>query len=170
MYKFVLSAALAAASFASPVAAATITNFNSTPAGGFTYGSGNNYAPANAVVTTSTDSLGAVSDQQAVRFHVAGQAAAASNAGLYTFALGTQNISFDYSIFGGTNPMLRLTNLLTGATAQYDPTNTAFGNSTNAFGAIQNSEQLGFSFLNSAAIFGNLGFNANVNDTYRLDL
>ena len=44
-------AAFAAVAIAAPAAAQTVT-YNSAPAGGFLYGSGNNYTPANAAVLT----------------------------------------------------------------------------------------------------------------------
>lgn len=176
-----LFAAVAAASLVATPALAqqtTTTTVNSGPVGGtattsgFTYGDGNDYLPANAVDTRTTLDLdGTVTSDLATRFHVTGLPASPSDSsGLYTFALGT-NVSFDYSLFGDfTDANITLTNLLTGQTASFNPLLIP-DNSTSTAGAIQNSEQLGFGFLNGGfPPFGDLGFDANVNDTYRLDL
>jgi len=159
---FAASAVLAVS--ASPAAAAVDPT---APTGGFTYGTGNNYAPANAVIATQGTS------ELATRFHVTGQPATAPNGNTYVFDLGTRNISFDYSILNpGVNTQLTLTNLLTGQSASYNP--LISDNSVNSAGAFQNSQQLGFGFLNGGFSFGlvtgSLGFNPNINDTYRLDL
>jgi PEP-CTERM motif len=154
----------------------TTTTYNSAPVGGFNYGSGNDYTPTNAVDvrTTTLDPLlgDVVTGDLAARFHVTGQPAPSAPAGIYLFDVG-QNISFDYSLFGNvTGANLMLTNLLTGDTAHFDPTSALLGNTLTMAGAIQNSEQLGFGFLNGSfpALFGDLNFDASIDNTYRLDL
>ena len=67
---------------ATPVAAQTVT-YNANPSTPFTYGSGNDYTPANASLLTVGN------NEAAVRFHVTGEQALASNNGVYSFALGT---------------------------------------------------------------------------------
>src|SRR4028119_1879365 len=99
---------------AAPVAAQT-TTYNSNPTGGFQYGSGNNYTPANATVLTDGN------DELAVRFHQYQQVAPASVNGVYSFALGTV-VSYDFSIGGDTSgSSIQLTNLLTSQSVTYDP-------------------------------------------------
>lgn len=170
MKNYVLAAALPAVMlFASPVSAQSV-NYNTAPTQApFTYnpGSGNDYSPANATVLTDGN------NELAVRFHVTGQQAQMSNNGVYTFAINTSNISFDYSLFGNTaGANILLTNLLTGQTAFFDP--FAVGDANGTDPGLQNSEQLGFGFLNNSGPFagccGNLGFNPAQNNTYRLDL
>ena len=155
------------AAFALSVPAAVsgqITTFNSEPTGGFQYGSGNNYTPANATVLTNGN------NELAVRFHVFQQPAPASVNGLYTFALGTI-LSYDFSIggvsIGGGNTSganILLTNLMTNQSVNYNPLFIGNDNTTTANGDIQNSARLTFGFLSG------VGFNANTNNTYRIDL
>ena len=155
------------ATFALSVPAAVsaqITTFNSEPTGGFQYGSGNNYTPANATVLTNGN------NELAVRFHVFQQVAPASVNGLYTFALGTI-LSYDFSIggvsIGGGNTSganILLTNLMTNQSVNYNPLFIGNDNTTTANGDIQNSARLTFGFLSG------VGFNANTNNTYRIDL
>jgi hypothetical protein len=59
---------------------------------------------------------------------------------------------------------------MTGDTAHFDPFFIGDGNGANA--GLQNSQQLSFGFLNGnfPALFGDLNFDANVDNTYRLDL
>lgn len=148
--------------------------YNSAPTIAYQYGTGNDYTPANAAV----DSFGN-GNQLALRMHETFVPAAPSDAGgVYSFALGTQNISFDWAIdqAGGalTSTNLTLTNLLTGQMASYDPLcpffigiclsdNQSFGTST------QNSERLGF-FDGSLFSLGNIGFDPNIDDTYSVNL
>lgn len=163
-----------AAVVATPAAAAidgtVTTTVNSTPSfATFNYGAGNNYVPGNAVVTTATAN-GVTTGQQAVRFHTSGDSAlSSSDNGTYGFALGTSNISFDFSLFGTPSATINLLNVLTGQSASFStlalPDNALSG------GSLSNSEQLRFGFLNGAFLpFGNLGFNPNVNNTYQLTL
>jgi hypothetical protein len=162
-----------AAFLAASPAVADVTTYNTAPTIGYQFGSGNDYTPANAAV------LDFNGDQLALRMHETFVPAAPSDAaGVYSFALGTQNISFDFAIdqAGGalTSTTLTLTNLLTGQTASYDPLcpvfigfcvsdNESFGTST------QNSERLSF-FDGSNFFFGDIGFDPNVNDTYSVNL
>lgn len=162
-------AIVAAFSIASPALAATTVN--TAPADGFLYGSGNGYTPANAIVSTTE------ANELALRFHngaIAGAPASDAN-GVYSFALGTTPINFDFSIDGlATNASITLTNLLTNASVTYDPFNVfGFGNdnaaSCPACSALetdltQNSARLNF------AIFSGLGFNSNQNNTYQATL
>ena len=164
--KTFMFAAFAALTMLATPAAAQITTFNTAPTGGFQYGTGNNYSPANATVQTN------VNNELAVRFHQTGQVAPASVAGTYNFALGTTPISFDFSIgnvvantaFDASNASIFLTSLLTGQTVSYNPFFIGNDNFTTASGDVQNSARLNFGFL-----FGS-NFNANVNNTYRIDL
>lgn len=165
MRKMMILAAAAACLVAAPAVAQT-TTFNANPATPFTYGSGNDYTPANATVLTDGN------DELAVRFHVNMQPAAPSNSNVYTFALGTTNVNFDYSFVGAlTGANVVLTNLLTGDTAFFNPVAIGDANGINA--GLQNSQQLGFGFLNGTGPFagccGDLNFDANVNNTYRID-
>ena len=157
---------LATFALAAPaVVNAQVVTYNANPTGGFQYGSGNNYTPANATVLTNGN------NELAVRFHQTGVVAPASTGnGIYSFALGTTPISFDWSIGGvsgggaTSNASIFLTNLLTGQTASYNPLFVGNDNFTTASGDIQNSARLNFNFLSS------LNFNANVDNTYRIDL
>ena len=149
---------------AAATASAQVTTYNSNPTGGFQYGAGNNYAPANATVLTNGN------NELAVRFHQTLIAAPASVLGVYSFALGTSPISFDFSIGGvegggsTAGSIIFLTNLLTGQTASYNPLGFGNDNTTTTSGDIQNSARLNFSFLSG------LNFNPNINNTYRIDL
>jgi len=147
---------------AAPAFAQTVT-YNDDPATPFSYGTGNGYTPANATVLTSGN------NEAAVRFHVTGQQAAASDNGVYSFALGTRNISFDYGLSGFTDANILLTNLTTGGTASFNT--LLLGDANGALAGIQQSEQLGFGFLNGGLFnLGNINFDPNANATYRLDL
>jgi len=172
MRKIFAVAALAACSFASPAIAADTISFNSAPAEGWQYGAGNNYAPSNSAVLT-TD----LGSQLSLRLHQPGQVASSSDAsGVYTFALGTPSISFDwgldqaltpYGVGDLTNPLITLTNLGTGQFVKYNPLSPGndnwMGSGVN-FGDSQNSARFTFAFLSG------LGFNPNVNDTYSVNL
>ena len=155
-------AAFAVASISTPALAQTVT-YNSNPVDGFHYGAGNDYLPANAVVLTSPNT------ELALRFHQTGIAAPASDAaGVYSFALGTTPISFDWSVDGNReNSLITLTSILTGQVISYNP---FFIGNDNYNGGLadpdlyQNSARLNFGFL-----FGS-NFNPNVNNTYRADL
>lgn len=154
MNKMLITIASVSMLAASPLMAAEVVH-NSNPSVPFTYGSGNDYTPANASVLTDGDT------QLAARFHVAGEAAAPSVDGVYSFALNTTNISFDYGIFNTSarQSSVKLTNLLTGDFASFP-----------IFGNAQGSQQLRFGFLNGSSIYGDLNFDAGINNTYRFDL
>ncbi|HEV2596662.1 MAG TPA: PEPxxWA-CTERM sorting domain-containing protein [Sphingomicrobium sp.] len=166
MRNLIVLAAVAAAGIATPAFAQVA--YNSAPADGFNYGTGNNYNPANAAVLTTPAGPYNTPEELALRFHLTGQPASASdNSGVYSFALGTNPISFDWSVEGSQyNAQITLTNLLTGATVSYNP--FASGNDNYAPSTdtdlAQNSERLNFAFLSG------LGFDPNVNDTYRATL
>lgn len=166
MRKFIVAAALAAFAFATPVLASVV--YNSTPAGGFGYGTGNNYVPANAAVLTTPAGIEVAAQELALRFHQTGQVAPASDSnGVYSFALGTTPISFDFSIDGSSNgALISLTNLLTGANVSYNPYFPGNDNYVSAAdpNLAQNSARLNFKFLSA------LGFDPNVNDTYQATL
>lgn len=166
MNKMLITIASVSMLAASPVMAAEVVH-NSNPSVPFTYGSGNDYTPANASVLTNGKT------ELAARFHVAGEAAAPSVGGVYSFALGTNNISFDYSFLTSSKTnIITLTNLLTGDFVTYNPVSIFFPDGNGADAGYQGSQQLRFGFLNGApgASFGDLNFDAGVNNTYRFDL
>ncbi len=152
-----------AAVAAAPSAAQAATIYNSAPSVGFNYGTGNDYTPANAAVETGLNEL-------SLRFHETGQAAAASDAsGVYSFALGTAPISFDWGItFAPTgnrvSSLITVINVGTGQTVSYNPFFIGNDNYTGITGTAQNSARLNFGFL-----LGN-GFTPNVDSTYRVNL
>jgi len=161
-------AAFAAVAIAAPAAAQTVT-YNSAPAGGFLYGSGNNYTPANAAVLTG--GLNGT-DEIALRFHQTFQVAPASDgAGVYSFALGTTPISFDWSVdFAGNQPvpgntLITVMNVGTGQTVSYNPFFVGNDNYADVgAGLYQNSARLNFGFLLGP------GFTPNVDSTYSVNL
>ena len=169
MRKVLVFAAVAACSIASPAMAVDTITHDSAPTEGWQYGSGNNYSPSNTTVLTDT-----ANSQLSLRMHQPGQVASPSDAnGVYSFALGTPSISFDWGIdqspWEGTlaDPLITLTNILTGQTVSYNPLSPGNDNwsGTGAnFGDSQNSERFTFGFLSG------LGFNPNVNDTYSVNL
>ena len=88
---------------------------------------------------------------------------------MYSFALGTSRISFDYGLSGFTDASILLTNLTTGGTASFNT--VLLGDANGALPGIQQSQQLGFGFLNGGLFnLGNINFDPNANATYRLDL
>jgi hypothetical protein len=161
--RLTFAAALAAASLASPAIAADNITYNSGPADTFLYGSGNAYVPPNSAVNTND------ANELALRFHQTGQVAPASNgAGVYSFALGTTPISFDWSIDGNAdNSLITVLDIGTGVSVSYNP--FFAGNDNYNGGATdpdlwQNSERLNFAFLLGA------DFDPNRNDTYEVTL
>lgn len=149
--KYAIFAGAAVAIAASPVAAQTVT-YNANPSTPFSYGSDNDYTPANAAVLQNGLT------ELAARFHVAfAQALPSDSNGVYTFALGTQEISFDYGIWGVSTGTVTLTNARTGGTASFDIGNILF--------PTQGSQRLRFGFLNGGSIFGDVDFDANVDNT-----
>jgi len=162
--KRILAAAVLALAPSAAMASSTV--YNGQPADGWFFGSGNNYSPANtAVLTDGTDQL-------YLRWHQTFVPAPASSAaGVYSFALGTSPLSFDWGIDGTfTAASITVLNLGTNASATYnvfDPWNIGapiFNDNVFANGSTQNSARLSFGFL------GGVGFDPNVNDTYRVTL
>jgi hypothetical protein len=162
--KSMILAAVAVAAMATPALADTVA-YNSAPADGWFYGSGNNYSPANTAVLTTTGG-----DQLYLRWHLRGAVAPASVGNTYSFALGTQPLSFDWGYDFNTGSrgatatsLITIKNLKTGATVSYNP---QFPGNDNAVGNgnVQNSAHLGFAFLSG------VGFNASVDNVYRVTL
>lgn len=148
--------------------------YNANPTVGFTYGAGNDYSPANAVVLTTADPFGSRTSpplaELALRAHVPTLPANPSTgAGVYSFALGS-DVSFDFSAFGTaiTGATVTVTNLLTGGDASFA---ALLLGSVQPNGALQGSQRFSFGFLNGNPLAGeNINFNSNVNSTYRIDL
>ncbi len=155
--KFV-SIAFAAAFMAAPAVAADTIAYNSTPADGWFYGSGNDYSPANTTVLTTGNG-----DQMYMRFHRTFEQAPASVGNVYSFALGTNPLSFDWGIDNNAgaliSALLTLTNVGTGQSVSYDPF-ISIGNATGN-GSTQNSFR--FNFIPGL-------FDPNVDNTYRVDM
>lgn len=152
-------AAIAVSLVAVPAVAADSITHNTAPADGWFYGSGNDYSPANTTVL-STDT----GDQMYMRFHRTFQTAPASSNGTYSFALGTDPLSFDWGIDNNAaaaiTALLTLTNVGTGQSFSYDP--FAPGNdNANANGSSQNSFR--FNWVPGL-------FNPTVDGTYRVDM
>lgn len=151
--------AFAVAIAALPAAAADTLVYNTVPADGFFYGTGNNYSPANAAVLT-TDA----GDQLALRIHQTFVAAPASSGNTYSFALGTTPLSFDWSIDNNSasniGALITLTNVGTGQTFSYNPFGLGNDNA-NANGSAQNSFR--FNWVPGL-------FTPSVDSTYRVDL
>lgn len=123
--------AATALAFAVPAAAQTVVH-NSAPASGWFYGNGNDYTPANSSVLTTDDG-----DQIALRFHKTFEKAPASANGVYSFALGTSPLSFDWSFTNNSGTLnistITLTNVGTGQSFSYNPflgSNATQGNTT----------------------------------------
>ncbi len=163
MNRFHAAAGAIIVAMAAPSAVIAAPVYNSAPAVGFHYGVGNDYTPANAAVLTGVSEL-------SLRFHQTGQTAPLSDAnGVYSFALGTTPISFDWGI---TNlavkafqpSLITVTNIGTGQTASYDPFFVGNDNYTGIPNTAQNSARINFGFL-----LGN-GFTPNVDSTYRVSL
>ena len=145
--------------------------YDANPTVGFIYGSGNNYTPANAVVLTTPSSVSAIpTSELALRTHVPFLPAnSTGGTGIYTFALGS-DVSFDFSAFGAalTGANITVTNLMTGDDASYL---AALLGTVQTNGALQGSQRLSFGFLNgSFGAANDINFDANQNNTYRIDL
>ncbi len=166
MKTFMLAAFAAMAMVAAPAAA---QQFDANPTVGFVYGTGNDYTPANAVVSTTTIGTTPVSEL-ALRAHVPLQPAVSTGGtGIYTFNIG-QNVSFDFSLFGTalTNALVTVTNVGTGDNASFA---AALLGTVQANGALQGSQQLGFGFLNGNPLASeDINFDNTINSTYRIDL
>jgi len=156
-------AAIAAAALtccATAASAADTIQYNSAPADGWFYGTGNNYTPANTATLTTDDGW-----QLALRAHQTFENAPASTgSGVYNFALGTTPISFDWGLDSRTGtyfglPSITLLDMGTGLFTNYagllfTPDN-AQGN-----GSIQNSARLNWF----------LPYDPNKNDTYKITM
>lgn len=145
-----------------PATVQAATVYNSAPGVGFQYGAGNNYAPANAAVSTGTNEL-------SLRFHKTGVVAPASSAtGVYSFALGTTPISFDWGITSidalASAARITVSNIGTGQTVSYNPFFPGNDNYVAIPGTAQNSARLNFGFLLGG------GFTPTVDSTYRVIL
>jgi len=163
MKNFVGVALCASMMLVGGAAQADVLSYNSTPTDGWFYGTGNNYAPANTAVLTTT-----ANSQVYLRLHETFQPAPASDgSGVYSFALGTSNLSFDWGVdnntagFTDVNFSMTLTNVGSGQTITFSP--YLFGFLDNSFqgGSVQNSARVNW--------FG-IGYDGNVNDTYKVQL
>jgi hypothetical protein len=136
--------------------------YNSAPADTWFYGNGNDYSPANTAVLTTDDN-----DQLYLRWHKTFEVAPASDGNVYSFTLGTEPMSFDWGIDNNAGAsitaLLTIRNLGTAQTVSYDPFFIGNDNES-ANGSVQNSARLSFAFLSG------VGFDPNVDDTYRLTL
>lgn len=141
-------------------------SYDANPSATFTYGTGNNYSPANAVVLGSVAS----GSELAVRAHINGQPAQSTGGtGIYTFNLGSI-VNFDFSFFGSAlaGATITVTNLTNGADATFA---AALLGTVQASTALQGSQQLGFGFLNgNPLVTEDIDFNANQNNTYQIAL
>jgi hypothetical protein len=160
MFRIALASAMVIGATAAQ--AADTIQYNSAPADTFYYGNGNDYSPANAAVLT-TDA----GDQLSLRLHKTFETAPASDAsGVYSFALGTEPMSFDWGIDAGlvaggsVDALITLTNLGTGQFLSYDPF-FILNDDEYANGSAQNSFRLDWA---------GIGFDPNVNDTYQVNL
>ena len=161
-----VAAGLMAAVVASPASATQYDANIATPPGVY-FGAGNNNGHF-TIETFGTDG------ELALRGHQRYQDTTTPTGNTYTVALG-QQASFDFSFnpfttsIDGLAGLLTITNLRTGGTASYDPFNVLFGNDHPVVGspAAQNSEYLGFGFLNGS-VLGNINYNANIDTTYRV--
>jgi len=170
MQKFVKLVALSAAlslSAGSALAADTIT-YNSAPNDGWVFGSGNNYTPANTAVLT-TDS----NQQVYLRFHQNSVVAPASSSnGVYSFALGTTPLNFDWGVeankslslfnYQGLSALITITNIGTGDVVTYNPFAFLPLGYDNKFqsGSVQNSFQLNWPSA--------LDFDPGIDNTYKV--
>ena len=144
MKKFVIAGALALSAFtiASAASADTVAH-NSTPSDTWFYGTGNGYAPANTEVLT-TDA----GDQLFLRVHNTFQAAPASVNGVYSFATGAQQLSYDWGFddnngaFTGT-ATLSFTNSA-GGSFSYNALFAGNDNAVNLGGSTENSNRFNF--------------------------
>ena len=161
MFRIALASAMVIGAATAAQASDSI-QYNTAPSDTFYYGSGNDYAPANAAVLTT-----GAGDQLSLRFHKTFETAPASDgSGVYSFALGTEPMSFDWGIDAGlaaggsVSALITLTNLGTGATFSYDP-----------FYIGNDDEYLNGSAENSFRLeWATVGFDPNVNDTYQVNL
>jgi hypothetical protein len=165
-----------AAVLAGTTARADTLAYNATPTDTWFFGGGNDYAPANTTVLTT-----GTGNQLYLRLHQRQVVTPASDgSGVYSFALGTTPINFDWGIDGGfsgtgkdgkngfignvgdVSALLTITNIGTGISWSYNP---FFVGDDNEFknGSAQNSFQLNWAQ-------GGVNFNPNVDDTYKVNL
>lgn len=145
-------------------AAVSAQAYDANPTVTYTYGSGNDYIPANSVVNTGTGY------ELAARSHVPfEQAASTGGTGIYVFDLGSA-VSFDFSFVGTAIPdaTITITNLLTGDDATFA---AALLGTVQSSGALQGSQQLGFGFMNGSILASeDINFDASINNTFQIDL
>ncbi len=139
--------------------AADVVVFNSAPNDGWLYGTGNNYAPSNTEVLTTDNG-----DQLYLRIHNTFDPAPASVGNTYSFALGPQQLSFDWgydalSAFTGS-ALITISGL--GGSVSYDA-NLPGNDNTYASGSTQNIFR--FNWVAPA-----IGFNPLVDSTYKVNL
>lgn len=143
MFRTIL-AALAALFFGIGVAHADTVTYNSTPTAGWFYGTGNDYTPANTVVLTMDNG-----NQAFVRWHNTFVPADASVGDVYSFALGPQQLSFDWGFTDTAktfvSALITLTNMgVGGGSFSYNP--LASGNDNAVLGATtENSARANWS-------------------------
>lgn len=118
------------------------TTYNSTPTGGWHFGTGNDYSPANSAVATFASGT-----EFALRFHETFQPApASSGTGVYTFAVGTSPLSYDWSVLTASRSVFAATTItvskIGGATFTYNPATQPNDNELD--GSVQNSLRLNF--------------------------
>lgn len=154
-----LAAAAALTAFAGAAQADTVT-FNSTPAAGWQYGTGNDYAPANTAVLATSGG-----DELYLRAHQTFQTAPASTGDTYSFATGLDFISFDWGFTALSASLDDVTALITltnyaGGSFSYDPLFVGNDNE-GAGGAVQNSARLNWYPI---------GFDPDVDGSYGVEL
>jgi len=158
----------AAAMVAAPVQAAVV--YNSTPAVGWHFGSGNGYAPSNTAVLTDGG------NQIYLRAHQNGvHAPASDSSGVYSFGLGTSPLNFDWGVsanfskfilidYKSVNALVTITNAATGDIFSYNPFAFIPYGWDNAYksGSVQNSFQLDWP--------SGLNFDPSLDNTYEINL
>jgi len=162
-----------------PAAAMAQVSYNSSPAAGWQFGTGNNYSPSNTAVL-NTDG----GDQLFLRWHVTYEnAPASSNTGVYQFTsdqfdlANNHSLSFDWGFDAsheqsqaGYPATLTITDLGAHTTVSYnayDPLGFGadfFNDNYSSGGVVENSARLSFPF-----VLGGL-FDPNANDTYKVTL
>lgn len=153
-------AAAAAFAFVGTAQAADVLTYNSAPTDTWFYGTGNDYALANTAVLDT-----AAGDELDLRFHQTFQTAPASTGNVYSFALNTTPISFDwgYDVHSGfTGPVTAFLTLakLGGSSFTYD-VNFSGNDNESQTGSTQNSGRL---------VWFPIGFDASTASTYKATL
>ncbi len=154
-------AAAAAFSIAGAAHAADVITANSTPAANWHFGSGNDYTPSNTLVLT-TDA----GDELDLRFHQTFIPAPASVGDVYTFALGTSPISFDWGVDDKGSPLALL------SSATITVSRIGFGSFTyDPFASGNDNSNAGTSAQNSARlVWFPITFDSSVDSTYKVTL